>query len=205
MDRYEHISFRKEWEISPDCAYMLGESEAYVKALTNIPLKPEHRSQLLQVSLIKGAQATTAIEGNTLKEEDIRKIPEGWSMPPSKKYLEIEVTNILESFNQLLKEIVNGTNIRIIIPDLIKEFHQMIAKNLGEHLDAIPGRFRENSRSVGTYLAPDYRAVEGLVEKLCDWLMTEFHYIKGQDFGIALFSSSSALTANCSIQPGSTL
>ena len=105
MDRYEHISFRKEWEISPDCAYMLGECEAYVKALTDIPLKPEHRIELLQVSLVKGAQATTAIEGNTLKEEEIRKIREGWNMPPSKKYLEVEVTNILEFFNQLLKRI----------------------------------------------------------------------------------------------------
>ena len=42
MAQYGHISFRKEWEITPDCSYMLGECEAYVKVLTDIPLKPEH-------------------------------------------------------------------------------------------------------------------------------------------------------------------
>lgn len=189
MDRHKHISFRKEWEISPNCAYMLGECEAYVKALTDIPLKPEYRSQLLRVSLIKGAQATTAIEGNTLKEEEIIKIEEGWSPPPSKKYLEIEVKNILEAFNQLLKEIVYEDEARIITPDLIKHFHYIISKNLGEHLDAIPGKFREDSRVVGPYLAPDYRNVEKLVNKLCEWLVTEFHYNNGQDFPTAVIQA----------------
>ncbi|MBW1765995.1 MAG: Fic family protein [Deltaproteobacteria bacterium] len=182
MDQHEHISFRKEWEIGSDCAYMLGECEAYVKALTDIPLKPEHRSQLLRVSLIKGAQATTAIEGNTLNEEEIKRIEEGWKLPPSKEYLEIEVKNILEAFNKLLREIIYEDDIRIITPELIKEFHSMIGKNLGEYLDAIPGKFREDSRVVGPYLAPDYRNIINLVEKLCRWLRTEFHYDKGQTF-----------------------
>jgi len=182
MDQHEHISFRKEWEIGSDCAYMLGECEAYVKALTDIPLKPEHRSQLLRVSLIKGAQATTAIEGNTLNEEEIKRIEEGWKLPPSKEYLEIEVKNILEAFNKLLREIIYEDDIRIITPELIKEFHSMIGKNLGEYLDAIPGKFREDSRVVGPYLAPDYRNIINLVEKLCRWLRTEFHYDSGQTF-----------------------
>lgn len=189
MEKHSHISFRKEWEISADCAYMLGECEAYVKALTDIPLKPEDRDKLLRVSLIKGAQATTAIEGNTLKEEEIRKIEEGWSPPPSKKYLEIEVKNILESFNRLLGEIVQENDVRIITPELIKEFHHMIGKNLGEHFDAIPGKFREDSRLVGTYVAPDYRHIEKLVNNLCDWLIAEFHYNKGQDFRTAVIQA----------------
>jgi hypothetical protein len=68
MDRHKHISFRKEWEITPECAYMLGECDLYVNALSDVPLKPEHRDQLHRVSLIKGAQATTSIEGNTLND-----------------------------------------------------------------------------------------------------------------------------------------
>lgn len=189
MERHEHISFRKEWEITPECAYMLGECEAYVKALTDIPLKPEHRDQLHRVSLIKGAQATTAIEGNTLKEEEIKKIEEGWKLPPSKEYLEIEVKNILEAFNILLDKIVHEDDIHIITPGLIKEFHYMIGKNLGEHFDAIPGKFREDSRVVGPYLAPDYRNIPSLVNKLCDWLIKEFHYTKRQDFPTAVIQA----------------
>ena len=182
MDRYKHISFQKEWEIDTECAYMLGECDAYVKALTDIPLKPEYRDKLLRLSLIKGAQATTAIEGNTLSQEEIEKIEEGWRLPPSKEYLEIEVKNILAAFNYLLKEIISEDQARIVTPELIKEFHGMIGKNLGEHLDAIPGRFREDNRVVGSYSAPDYKLVLGLIDKLCTWLRREFHYDDGQDF-----------------------
>ena len=106
MTYFKHISFNQEWNISPQCAYMLGECDAYVKALTDIPLKPKTRQNLLTVALIKGAQATTAIEGNTLNEEEIEKINQGWSLPPSKKHQEIEVKNVLTALNHLLSEIV---------------------------------------------------------------------------------------------------
>lgn len=182
MDSHKHISFKKEWKIDNDCAYMLGECDAYVKALTDIPLKPEYRDKLLRVSLIKGAQATTAIEGNTLSLEEIEKLEEGWKLPPSKEYLEIEVRNILDAFNELLREIVIDDRVRIITPELIRDFHRMIGKNLGSHFDAVPGRYREDNRVVGRYLAPDYQFVPGLVDALSEWLRREFHYSDGQDF-----------------------
>jgi len=161
---------------------MLGECDAYVSALTDIPLKPEHRDKRLRISLIKGAQATTAIEGNTLSQEEIEKLDEGWKLPPSKEYLEIEVKNILGAFNELLREIVVNGTVRIVTPDLIKEFHKMIGQNLGAHFDAIPGKFRDDNRVVGTYLAPDYNFVPELIDKLCEWLKREFHYSDGQNF-----------------------
>ena len=91
MEDYNHISFRKQWEITEDSAYMLGECHSLIHALTDIPLQPEDREKLLGVSLRKGAQATTAIEGNTLSEKEIEKIQEGWRLPPSKEYLQTEV------------------------------------------------------------------------------------------------------------------
>jgi len=182
MDTHKHISFNKNWNIDNDCSYMLGECDAYVKALTNIPLKPEYRDKLLRVSLIKGAQATTAIEGNTLSQEEIEKLDEGWKLPPSKEYLEIEVKNILSAFNELLREIVIEGKLRLITPDLIKNFHRMIGQNLGSHFDAIPGRFRDDNRVVGRYLAPDYKFAPQLIDTLCEWLRKEFHYSDGQNF-----------------------
>lgn len=182
MDTHKHISFRSEWEIDSDCSYMIGQCDAYVRALTDIPLKPEYRDKLLRVSLIKGAQATTAIEGNTLSQEEIEKLDEGWKLPPSKEYLEIEVKNILAAFNELLREIVVEGKVRIITPELIKDFHRMIGQNLGDHFDAIPGRFRVDNRVVGKYLAPDYKFVPELIDKLCEWLRREFHYSDGQNF-----------------------
>jgi len=189
MDGYPHLSFRKAWAINQDCAYRLGECDAFVKALTDIPLKPEYRDKLLQVSLIKGAHATTSIEGNTLSEEEITRIQEGWRLPPSKEYLEIEVKNIITAFNALLKEIVIQDNSRPINPGLIREFHLMIGRDLGAHFDAIPGQFRVDNRVVGPYLTPDYREVPGLIDQLCDWLQREFHYHAGQDFATAVLQA----------------
>ncbi|MBI2412849.1 MAG: Fic family protein [Deltaproteobacteria bacterium] len=180
MDRYRHISFRKEWEIRLECAYMLGECDAYINALTDIPLKPADRTRLLTVSLIKGAQATTAIEGNTLTDEEIEKVQEGWKLPPSKEYQEIEVRNIINAFNELLHEIAQEGREQLITPELVKRFHRMIGKDLGSHFDAIPGKFRDDSRVVGRYLAPDHRSVPDLMSQLCKWLREEFHYDKGQ-------------------------
>ena len=189
MDGYNHISFRKEWKITTNSAYMLGECHALVHALTDIPLQPEYRQRLLILSLRKGAQATTAIEGNTLSEEEIEKLQEGWSLPPSKEYLQTEVNNILEAFNTLLREIITEDKVSIVTPDLIKDFHYMIGKDLGEHFDAIPGRFRDDRRHVGTYLAPEHKYVPELIEKLCVWLGKEFHYSDGQDFATAVIQA----------------
>ena len=186
MKGYNHISFRKEWDIPKESAYLLGECDAFVQALTNIPLQPGDRKRMLGVSLRKGALATTAIEGNTLSEEDIEKIQEGWEVPPSKEYLKIEVKNILDAYNDLLREIIKDNKEEIITPDLIKKFHRMIGKNLGEHFDAIPGRLREDKRYVGTYVVPDHRYVKSLVDKLCNWIRSEFHYDKGQSFKTAV-------------------
>ncbi|NVM23291.1 MAG: Fic family protein [Desulfobacterales bacterium] len=189
MERYKHIQFSKHWEITAQSCYQLGECDALVQALSNIPLKPEYRNKLLRLALIKGAQATTAIEGNTLSEEEIEKIQDGWKLPPSKEYQQIEVQNILDAFNALLREILTEAEVHIISPELIKQFHHMIGKNLGEYLDAIPGQFRADSRVVGNYLAPDYRHVPRLVEKLCKWLHEEFRFCEEQNFATALIQS----------------
>ena len=74
MNKYRHIQLRKHWEIRSDCAFRLGECFALIQSISNVPLKPEYRKRLLEVSLIKGAHATTAIEGNTLTEEEIERI-----------------------------------------------------------------------------------------------------------------------------------
>ncbi len=189
MDTHKHIQFKKRWEINSLVSYQLGECDVLIETISNIPLRPRDRERLLQVSLIKGAVATTAIEGNTLSEEEVARIQEGWKLPPSKEYLEIEVRNIMDAFNTLFREIVVEGKIRIITPELIRDIHQMVGKDLGEHFDAIPGKFRTDSRFVGTYVAPDYRYVEDLVSNLCKWLPMEFHFQDGQSFAAAVIQA----------------
>jgi Fic family protein len=198
MERHQHLIFKKHWELTPQTLYQLGECDALVQTISNIPLKPENRDKLLQVALIKGAQATTAIEGNTLSDEEIKKIQEGLEkglnkelLPPSRQYQEIEVRNIINAFNQLLQEVISENKINIINPQLIKKFHKMISKDLGEHIDAIPGRFREDNRIIGAYRPPEYKYIIDLIKKLCGWIKTEFHFDKNknQDFATAVIEA----------------
>jgi Fic family protein len=189
MRKYSHIQFRKHWQITNSCAYQLGECSALVQAISDIPLKPEYRTRLLQVSLIKGAQATTAIEGNTLTEEEIERIQEGWKLPVSREYQEIEVKNVIDALNGLLEEIIVQKKTRIITSETVRDFHGMIGKNLGKQLDAIPGRFRSDNRYVGPYRAPEHTDVSKLMEKLCEWIKREFHFESGQDFYTAVIQA----------------
>lgn len=180
-ERYPHIIFRRIWDIdNPKMNYLLGQCEALIKAICNTPILPEYHSNMLIVSLNKGAQATTAIEGNTLSDEEIERVSEGEKLPPSKEYQEIEVKNILQAFNELLKEVIAEHKSQLISEELLLRLHKMVGKDLGEHFGAIPGRFRENNVTVGKYRCPDYQDVPSLVRSLTDWLLTEFNYRSGQ-------------------------
>lgn len=182
LETHPHLRFQKIWEISRESLILIGQSEAYVKAITDSPVLPQDHQRLLQVSLIKGAIATTAIEGNTLTEKDVNEMMRGKHQPPSKEYQEIEVDNVISAFNHLLEEVVGENREALISPQLIKDFHRMIGKNLGQHFDAIPGKFRTDNRVVGTYRTPDHIYVEELMTEFCDWLLEEFHFNKGQQF-----------------------
>jgi hypothetical protein len=66
----------------------LGECSSICTHVSNIPLAPEEWREMHRVYLAKGVLATTAIEGNTLSEEDARKAVEGTlRLPESKEYL----------------------------------------------------------------------------------------------------------------------
>ena len=55
----------------------------------------------LSVSASACAQSTTAIEGNTLTEEEIQKVIDKQKLPESKAYQEIEVQNVLDAMNEI--------------------------------------------------------------------------------------------------------
>ncbi len=179
-EKYPHISFTKNWEITENTAFLLGECDGLVKAICHSPILPELRKKLLNISLIKGAQATTAIEGNTLSEEDVQKVKEGKELAPSQKYMENEVKNILDSLDWIFLKLIQNAENNPINPELIKVFHKKIGENLGEHFDAIPGKFREDNRTVGNYRCPDYQDVTELMSNFCTWLKSDFHYWSGK-------------------------
>lgn len=175
-ERFPHIGFQRTWEISAETCFKLGECHAIIQSLAYLPLAPEIRRKMLNVSLIKGAQATTAIEGNTLSEEEIDEIRRGATLPESRKYLETEVKNVINTLNTIFDEVVHENRAPIVSPQLICQLHRLIGQNLGDAFQAIPGQFRENNVVVGQYRAPDYQYVRPLMERFCQWLQAEFQF-----------------------------
>ena len=80
----------------------LGEAASKCEHISRVPLRPATAQALHQLYLAKGAAATTAIEGNTLSEEEVLKAVEGrLVVPPSKQYLKQEVENIIAACNSI--------------------------------------------------------------------------------------------------------
>ena len=181
MEReYAHLLFKKHWTISSGAKFLLGQCDALVESIKNSPILPGTYDNLMFVSLIRGAQATTAIEGNTLTDAEIEGLLfRDEKMPPSKEYQQIEVKNIIDAFNTLLDEVVSDNYCNLISISLLLRFHKMVGKDLGEHFEAVPGQLRESNVVVGRYRCPDHKDVPELLEKLCTWLKDEFGYKTG--------------------------
>ena len=109
---FPHMSFRRDWRLSEQTIYQLGECHALVETLRYLPLSKDLRQKLLQVSLIKGAMATTAIEGNTLTEEEVQDILNNKSqIQPSRKYQETELKNVIDALNAIFEEVGRKNNV----------------------------------------------------------------------------------------------
>jgi Fic family protein len=184
----EHISFRPAWTITERMSNLLGQCYAYILTITNTPIRPDYRKKLLEVSLRRGALATTAIEGNTLSEKDMDRIEAGNDLPPSRQYLQREVRNIIEALNLLRGELVEEKKPSLISVRLIQQFHKLVGKGLGDGYGN-PGHFRRKNVTVGNYRPPPFEQVEKLVKKFCDWVSREFHYTGGQNFDEALLQA----------------
>jgi Fic family protein len=133
-------------------------------------LSPNTASELLSVYLAKGMLATTAIEGNTLSEEEVRRVLDGTSdLPPSREYLEREVENVLDAYNAARKELLENPDLPFTV-DRIREYNRLILSDLELDEGVVPGEIRSHSVVVGSYRAAPAEDAEHLLARLCDWL-----------------------------------
>ena len=151
----------------------LGECASKCDQISGVPLKPVIRDYLQLIYLAKGIKATTAIEGNTLTEEEVKKIIEHKAdIPPSKEYLEQEIKNILKACNMVADHLRNNIEV-VVSPEKIREYNSIVLENLPHPDDIEAGEFRKHRVTVGRYLGPNPEQVPFLVEKLCDWLNSD--------------------------------
>ena len=175
MNKYLWIDFEVDLRRLPHTAWVqLGECQSKCVHLSRVPLKPGFRDEMHRIYLAKGAQATTAIEGNTLTEEEVKlRIDNKLELPPSKEYLGQEIDNILELCNEISNELDEEANIRIS-PQQICRYNEVILKKAPAQDHVIPGKFRQCAVGVGSYTPPDYQDVPGLVDRLCTWLNSDY-------------------------------
>ena len=149
---------------------LLGKVVALARHLAETPMLPEYAARMHRVYLIKGAVATTAIEGNTLSEADVQQLlDKQLKLPPSKEYLGIEVQNMIEAFSKIMIAVSRGEVVEVT-PDAVKEHNRQVLKDLELEPGVVPGEVSEHGVVVGPYRGAPRRDCEFLLDKLCTWL-----------------------------------
>jgi Fic family protein len=172
----------------------LGECQSKCEHLAGIPLAPELDKSLHEVYLAKGVAATTAIEGNTLSEEQVLQHIQGkLSVPPSQEYLTQEIDNVIEGCNLILNEIKEGVQPPLSLKRIMDLNRIILDKLVLDDPEIIPGQIRKNTVGVGTYRGAPAEDCEHLVAGLCEWLNGEvFHPRQGMELPYAIIRAAIA-------------
>lgn len=149
---------------------LLGEAKSKSQHVGRSLLSPEAAAELLQVYLAKGMLATTAIEGNTLSEEEVRQVLDGkLDLPPSREYLEKEIENVLAAYNVARRELLEDPGLPFTV-ERLSEYNRLILDGLELEKGVVPGEIRTHAVVVGSYRAAPAEDAEYLLTRLCDWL-----------------------------------
>ena len=164
------ISFEIDLEkMNPAFWMILGEARSKCDHLARVPMPPDYARELHEINLSKGVHATTAIEGNTLSEEEVAAILRRRSTSTEPNYQVREVENVLKAYNSVL-DVLRSTGAPRLTPVLIQQFNQQVLDGLNLPAEVKPGEIRHHSVTVGPYRGPDWERCEELVQKMCDWL-----------------------------------
>lgn len=160
---------------------LLGEAKSKSQHVLRALLSPDTSREMMQVFLARGVMATTAIEGNTLSEDEVRAILEGdLKLPPSRHYLQQEVENVLAAYNDALHEMEAQPEQQLTV-DWLCRYNEKILRDLELEEGVIPGQLREHSVVVGRYRGAPAEDCGYLLERLCEWLgSTDFDAPEGR-------------------------
>lgn len=151
---------------------LLGEAVSKTEHIAGVPLDPDSAKELHAVYLAKGVLATTAIEGNTLTEDEVREHLAGrLELPPSRQYLAQEIDNIVEACNSIGNGVIRGDS-GPLTADEIRDYNRLVLRKLPLHEDVTPGELRLHSVMVGRYRGAPAEDCEFLLSKFCEWLNT---------------------------------
>lgn len=158
----------------PEFWMLLGEARSKIDHVAGVPLREATSRELHLLSLAKGVHGTTAIEGNTLTEQQVRDHLVGnLHLPPSQAYLQRELDNIVIAFNTARQYVHDGE--ARLTPNAVGVLNGLILGGLELDEGVVPGESRKGSVAVGPYLGPPAEDCDFLLQRLCSWLGgTEF-------------------------------
>ena len=172
LRRYEKthpwLTFSVDLRRAPHTLWMLlGEAKSLCEQLAGVPLKPATAEYLHQVFIAKGVQGTTAIEGNTLTEEEVRaRIAKQLELPLSKEYLGREIDNIVFACNEIWHKRFE----RELTVETLCTFNRMVLDGLSLPPEVVPGARRKHKLGVAHYKPPEPEDCDFLVEKYRQWI-----------------------------------
>lgn len=149
----------------------IGEARSKCRHLSRTPLPPDLARKMERLYLAKGARATTAIEGNSLSEEQAVAAVEGkLDLPQSQRYLQQELENIIHAIARIEQAIYSGDRFELT-PERLRHLNREVLADLEGPNHVIPGQFRTEGVVVGgVYRGAPARDCEHLLQAMCDWL-----------------------------------
>lgn len=166
---------------------LLGEARSKCDHLSSIALRPDFAELLRQLYLAKGVAATTAIEGNTLTEDQVRQRLEGaLELPPSQEYLGREIDNVVTATNRVWDQVRSSgfSQAQVLSVDEICELNRIVLEGTQFADYVTPGRIRTTLPvGVGSYQGAPAEDCQFLLEQFCAWL-NNWHVDASPDTGV---------------------
>ena len=175
---------------SPKLWMLLGEASSKCEHIAGVPLQPDIAQSLHQLYLAKGAHATTAIEGNTLSEQEaLQRIRGELKLPASREYLGRELDNIVGSFNKIGDLLRGGDS--ALTPERVRQYNLWILEGLELENGVTAGDLRRHAVTVGgAYLGAPAEDCEFLLDRLCEWLSgSDFRAPQGMEIVYAIIKA----------------
>lgn len=148
-------------------------------------LKPETGRELHQLFLARGVLATTAIEGNTLSEDDALRAVQGTlELPDSQQYLGREIQNIIDAANEIKDEVVDSDAPPRMTRGTIEHYNHLVLRDLPLDEGVVPGRIRDHSVGVARYRGAPHQDCAYLLDRLCAWLEEPDFNVEDAEFRV---------------------
>lgn len=163
--------FNPRYTITSKTLNALNRIEVIREKIASCPIHPKEELRLKREALLSMVHNSTAIEGNTLNEYEVKKVLEGKEIHALDRDI-YEVKN----YKKALDFIAKNKTAKISDKDVL-EIHHLLSANVLQKERS--GKYRKEPVYVVSrtpvsqtikYTAPNHKQVPQLVTELCDWI-----------------------------------